>query len=1398
MSIVKYVIKKGVSIMKIRIFRKAISLLLAVITVMSMFAVTAVSVSAASSSVVGITIDLVTRKYREAASFLTLCNNYRAGKDLPAWEMDADLLEPAMVKAAELAVYVDEKNLDGTSFLDNTSEYRGILVGYDVTNNSGLITAFEDDSVYMENLNSKKFKSAGVGVCSVMNKKYIVVLLSSKTAVPVDSAVLTQSNQRISQSTNCKVEYLENVRMNFNDNDQILCGGDAVMRLIVTNKFYPASEAYISGTVTDISSSDTSVFKPNGNGTITGIKPGTAVITMKLKGAPSVSASATIKAVAKTFSGCTISEIPDQTYSGVALTPSVSIVSKEGVKLEVGKDYTLTYSNNINVGTAVVKISGKGSYSGASASVNFNIINNPSAFSVTVKTSVPAVSVGQATNVIASVANATNPVKYKFEVSPQGVSNFTTIQAESTNSSCTYTPTAEGTYTLRVTATDGSGKTAMSNVLLEVTTPINLTVTLSSTYVTLGNTVTINAKASGGSSPYKFAYYVLEPGKSTYTALASFGSLQTLTYTPSAAGTYQVRVDCKGSNDITVTKSSAFSVNSSALSNSSTISATSVTAGTAVTLTGSASGGASPYKYAYYYKLSTAGSWTTAGTEFGTATSASFTPSTAGTYNVKTVVKDSNGTTADKTFTLTVKAKVADLVNISSISSSSAVVGDTVTLTAKASGGTTPYKYAYYYKKSSESSWTTIGTEFGTAASASFKPTAAGTYNAKVIVKDSASKTAEKSFSVTVASALVNNSSIKSTKQPSGVAVMMTGAASGGTTPYKYAYYYKRTANSTWNVVGTEYGTATSASFTPSAAGTFDIKINVKDNNGKVATKTFTYTATDPLVNNSKLNTSKLPAGNSVVITGAASGGTSPYTYAYYYKRSTNDKWNAIGTEFSSATSASFKPVSSGTFDIKVSVKDKTGTVAVKKFTFTATEPLVNKSSVSTTRLTLGNTLTLTGSASGGTTPYTYSFMYKRSTSTKWNTIGTAYDGSTSATLKPVAVADYDIKINVKDKTGAVTAKTFTVKTADITNTSTVDYSKVGVGTPVTITGKASGGNPSYKYAFYYKRATNSSWNTIGTAFGTATTASFSPTEAVSYNIKVNAKDSQGFVATKTFTITASDLSNISSVNSKRVGVGTAVELTGKASGGKSGYKYAFLYKRTTNSSWNTIGTAYDGSTTAKFTPVSAVSYNVRIIAKDSNNAVAIKSFTVTATDLTNSSTVSYTQVGVGTTVSIKGKASGGKSSYKYAFYFKRSANTKWNLIGTAYDGSTSASFTPTAAADFDVKVIVKDSSSTISVKTMKVKVTSLTNNSTLSASTVKAGKAVTITGKASGGTTPYKYAYYYKRTENSKWNTIGTEFGTATSAKLTPASAAVFEIKVVIKDNSGTVAIKVLKLTAT
>ncbi len=1477
--------------MKTKIFRRTISLLLSLLITASVFAVSAVPADAADSNLVNITIEMVTRKYKEAASFLDLCNDFRANKDLPAWEMDSGLLELAMVKAAEISVYVDEKNLDGTSFLDNTDEKRGVIVGYDVTNNSSLITSFQDDSVYMSYFNSKTYKSAGVGVCTVMKKKYIVVLLSDKTPDPVDSAVLTQTISKFSQPTKCKSQYLKEIRMNFKDNDQIVCGGDAVMRLIVTNQFYPDAEAYISGTSTYITSSDVNVFKPNGDGTITGITPGVATIKMTLKDDSSLSASATIRAVAKTFAGCTIGSIPDQIYTGTAITPSVSIVSTESVSLVVGKDYTVSYSNNINVGVAVVKLTGIGAYSGASASVNFNIINDPSSFSVTVKSSVPAVEIGQAANIIATAANGTDPIKYKFEVAPQGSSSFSVIQAASTKASCVYTPTAAGVYTVRVTATDSANKIAMSNVQVEVSTPIDITIDLSASYVTLGNTVTINTKATGGSSPYKFAYYVLEPGKSSYTALASYGTLQTLTYTPSAVGTYQVRVDCKGSNDIIASKSSAFSVSSSAISNTSTVSASEVTAGTAVTLYGKASGGVSPYTYAYYYKKSSDSSWTSIGTVYGSSTSQKFTPTAAGTYNLKTIVKDNGGKTAEKTFSLTVKEKAADLANSSTVSPTTVTTNNSVTMTGKATGGTTPYKYAYYYKLSSASTWTTVGTEFGTATSATFKPTSAGTYNVKIIVKDNAGTTAEKTFTVTAKNALansstvspttvttnnsvtmtgkatggttpykyayyyklssastwttvgtefgtatsatfkptsagtynvkiivkdnagttaektytvtaytplVNSSSISSTKQPAGIALTLTGKASGGKTPYKYAMYYKRTENSKWNVVGTEYGTATSGSFTPVSAGTFDIKINVKDGNGTVTQKTFTFTATAALANNSSINANKLPAGNKVIVTAAASGGTSPYTYAMYYKRTENSKWNVLGTEYGTATSGTFTPVSSGSFDIKVKVKDKNGTIAEKSFVFTAAEPLVNSSTVNTTKLVLGNKLTMTGAASGGTAPYKYAFLYKRSTSSSWVTIGTAYDGTTSAGFTPTALATYDVKVNVKDSTGGVTAKTFTVTTADLVNSSLINYSKVGVGTAVTLKGKASGGNSDYKYAFYFKRSTNTSWNTIGTAYDGTTSTTFTPTAQATYNFKISVKDAKGFVASKTFKMTATDLQNTSSLSYSKVGVGTTIDIKGAASGGKASYKYSYYFKRSTNTSWNLIGTEFTSESSVSFKPTAQASYNIRVIAKDANEAVAVKTLTLTATDLENKSVVNYSKVGIGTSVTISGKASGGKASYKYAFYFKRSANTSWNLIGTAYDGSTVASLTPTAAADYDIKVIAKDANSAVSVKTMKITATTLANKSTISASTVKAGTKVTISGKASGGKSPYTYAFYYKRSENTKWNVIGTEFSSTASASFTPTAAAGYTIRVIVKDADGTVAVIPLTLKST
>ncbi len=394
---------------------------------------------------------------------------------------------------------------------------------------------------------------------------------------------------------------------------------------------------------------------------------------------------------------------------------------------------------------------------------------------------------------------------------------------------------------------------------------------------------------------------------------------------------------------------------SEALKNSSTVSASSVSVNSSVTLTGKASGGTSPYKYAYYYKKSTDSSYTklleSNGSAYVSNTSAVFKPTAAGTYNIRINVKDSTGTAASKDFSVVCKSSTSVLANNSTVSASSIDFGSSVTLSGKASGGTSPYKYAYYYKKSTDGSYTKLlelnGSAYVSNTSAVFKPTAAGTYNIRINVKDSAGKAASKDFNVVCKSStsvLTNNSTISSTSIGAGNSVTLTGKASGGTSPYKYAYYYKKSTDGSYTKLiisnGSAYVTNTSAVFKPASAGTYDIRINVKDSNGTTASKEFKLVCGNALVNNSTISASTVSSDEYFTISAKASGGTSPYKYAYYYKEVGDSTYSKLYEENGSAYvsyNAFQVQLYEGTYDIRVNVKDANGTVAMKNFRITVT-----------------------------------------------------------------------------------------------------------------------------------------------------------------------------------------------------------------------------------------------------------------------------------------------------------------------------------------------------------------------------------------------------------------------------------------------------------------------------
>jgi len=85
---------------------------------------------------------------------------------------------------------------------------------------------------------------------------------------------------------------------------------------------------------------------------------------------------------AKNLQDAWIQTITDQTYTGEAITPTVTVKDGE-TTLVLNTDYTVAYSNNVETGTATVTVTGTGNYSGT-ATANFTIVADKSALNTAI------------------------------------------------------------------------------------------------------------------------------------------------------------------------------------------------------------------------------------------------------------------------------------------------------------------------------------------------------------------------------------------------------------------------------------------------------------------------------------------------------------------------------------------------------------------------------------------------------------------------------------------------------------------------------------------------------------------------------------------------------------------------------------------------------------------------------------------------------------------------------------------------------------------------------------------------------------------------------------------------------------------------------------------------------
>ncbi len=610
----------------------------------------------------------------------------------------------------------------------------------------------------------------------------------------------------------------------------------------------------------------------------------------------------------------------------------------------------------------------------------------------------------------------------------------------------------------------------------------------------------------------------------------------------------------------------------------------------------------------------------------------------------------------------------------------------------------------------------------------------------------------------------------------------------------------------TWSSSNTSVAkVSSSGTVTGVAAGTATITAAASNGVKATATVTVTSTPVTDLTNKSKVSSTSITKGNSVTVTCAASGGSGGYTYAVYYKKASSSSFTTAQAYSSTKTvTVTPNPTETTDYTIRTKVKDSDGTVKTKDFTVTVTvenTALKNTSTISTTAFDLGSSATIKGSSTGGTGTKTYSFSYKLTSAASYTLIS-GFSSTATVTFKPTKAGTYTVMAKVKDGSGTIVSKTFTVYVSSgiLTNTSKLSSTEVKFGGSVTVTASATGGTGDYVYTVAYKKASSEKWSNLQT-YKSNTKVVVTPKVATTYDLCVKAKDSSGTIVKSYFTIKAvkAALENNSTVSATSIDLGKSVTVNCAAAGGSASYTYLVAYKKTSSEKWSTKQN-YSKNATVTLKPEAAVKYDVCVKVKDSTGTIVKKYFTVSVKvpALENNSTISSLSVVKGNSVTIKGAATGGNGVYTYGYYVKKASSSTWSTIKN-YSKTTSVSYKPTSATIYDLCVKVKDGKGTITKKYFSFAVnaatTKLTNTSTVSSKSVKAGTKITITGSATGITDTAMYKYEYMDVSKGTYTTI-KDYSTSKTATFTPAKAGTYLVRVTIQDMKPSFAVKTLTIT--
>ena len=740
--------------------------------------------------------------------------------------------------------------------------------------------------------------------------------------------------------------------------------------------------------------------------------------------------------------------------------------------------------------------------------------------------------VGTSVSFSGSASGGTSPYTYSWRLGDG---------ATGTGSSATHVYSSAGTFNVILTVSDSGSPQQTSTSLQTLTIPSPppaLTTSFSYTPSSpeAGQNVTFTASASGGATPYNLSW--------------SFGDGTSGTNNPttrsySSSGSFMVSVTTTDANGMTTISSQTITI-ASALAVSFTFTPATAEATSPMTFTSRTTGAVGPFTL----------NWT-----FGDGSTTNTNPAThsytkSGSFTVTVTATDTNGVNATSNQTI----KVASALAVSFTESpASPQVNLAETFIATITGGVGNLGYT----------WTFGDGGTSTVDPATYTYTTAGTYQVSVTAIDSDGVKTTSSRTITVTATLIASFTYSPPSSNVGQTVSFSASASGGEQPYSYS----------WSFGDGSTGTESTATHIYSSTGTFTVVLTVNDSGSPQQTATsqqsiiVTSPPPPPLTASLTCSATSPLVGQQVTFSASTSGGIAPYSFSWSFGDGSTGTGSTASHSYSIA----------GTFTVTLTVNDSSTPqqTAASQQSVIVSNPLpsllTSSFTYSASSPEAGQQVTFTGTASGGTTPYSFSWSFGDGGLSMVNPASHIYSSPGSFTVTLTATDSNGV--NASSSQIIVVAPTFTVGFAN-------GPASPEAGQPVAFTATESGGvgNVSFTWAF----GDNSSSNE-NPAMHTYTTSG-------SFLVSVTATDADGVSTTSDQTVTvAASLGASLTFSPSSPHAGDIISFIASVSGGIQPYNYSWSFGDSTTGSGSPVSHIYqsDGS------------YTVTLIVTDANNQTA-------------------------------------------------------------------------------------------------------------------------------------------------------------------------------------------------